>query len=228
MASDTSTIRLRAGVAAVLLFLLYAIQWVWFLSSGIGLQPFPIERGALQNFLPIMAAHPTVLTILFWMAAVWNILIAIFGIDLYRILVDDRSGLLFAPVALIGGAGLFIIELLLMIGIIQGLAPAYVGATGAEQAAIEAVALALLLFRNRMLLIAAVLWYLAAIIFGREMLRSTEFPDWMGYGGYAIGVVGVIGGFFPVFLPLLIVLGLVQVVFFLWILSAGIILLRNR
>jgi len=210
------------------MFLLYAIQYIWFLSSGIGLQPFPIEQDALHNFLPIMAANPTVLTILFWMAAIWNVLIAIFGIDLYRILDDGRSGLIFAPVAIIGGAGLFIIELLLMIGIIQGLAPAYVSATGAEQAAVEGAALTLLLFRNRMLLVAAVLWYLAAIIFGREMLRSAEFPDWMGYGGYAIGVVGVIGGFFPVFLPLIIVLGLVQVVFFLWILIAGFLLLKNR
>jgi len=163
-----------------------------------------------------------------WVVVIQAVLVSIFGIDLYRILADGRSGLLFAPVSLIGGAGLFIIEILMMLGISQGLAPAYAGISGAEQSAIEATAQALLLFRSRMLLVAGVLWSLAAFIFGREILRTTEFPDWLGYWGYAVGVVGVIGGFFPLFIPLLVVRSLSQLLFVLWVLIAGIILLRNR
>jgi hypothetical protein len=79
-----------------------------------------------------------------------------------------------------------------------------------------------------MLLIAGVLLSLAVITFGREMLRSSEFPDWMGYWGYAAGVAGVIGGFFPLFAPLLVVRTLGGSLSVFWVLIAGIILLRGR
>jgi hypothetical protein len=226
MASNASTIRLRAGATAILVFAVAVISTALVLSSGIDLQE--IERGAVDVILPIMTANPTVLAIVAWEVVLVSVLIAIFGIDLYQILADGRSGLLFAPVALIGGAGLFIVEVLMLLGISQGLAPAYAGATAAEQSAIEGTTQALLLFRSRMLLVAGVLWSLAAITFGREMLRSAEFPGWLGYWGYAAGVVGVIGGFFPLYVSLLVVRSLGQFLFILWVLIAGIILLRNR
>ena len=218
--------RLRAGASAILAFVVSIIVGGVVLSKGIDIQV--IERAAVDAILPIMAANPSAIAAVIWGVVITSVLTAIFGIDLYRILSDGRSGLLFAPVAIIGGAVLFIIEVLLLLGVSQGLAPVYAGATGAEHSAIEATARALLLFRTRMLLVAGVLWSLAVISFGREMLRSPEFPGWLGYWGYAAGVAGVIGGFFPLFAPLLVVRTLGQFLGILWILLAGIILLRSR
>jgi len=226
MTRDTSTIRLRAGASAVLVFLLTIIAAGLLRSNGVDLQE--IERGSVDIIFPIMAANTAVIAIVAWVVVIHSVLIALFGIDLYRILDDGRSGLLFAPVALVGGTGLFIVEVLMLLGISQGLAPVYAGATGAEQTAIEATTQALLLFRSRMLLVAGVLWSLAAIRFGRGMVSSTEFPGWMGYSGYIAGLLGVIGGFFPLFSPLLVFRSLGQFLFVLWVLIAGIMLIRSR
>lgn len=136
-------------------------------SSGLELPAQAIERGAVDTILPHLAANTTAAAAVVWGEVVLWMVVVIFGIDLYRILADGQSGLVFAPVAMVGGAGLIIIELLLLLGITEGLAPAYAGATGAEQTAIEATALALLRFRNRLILVAGVLFALAAIIFGR-------------------------------------------------------------
>jgi hypothetical protein len=226
MTGDTSTIRLRAGATAILVFLVSVIATGLILSSGIDLQE--IERGDVDIILPILSANPTVLAMVAWVVVIQGVLVSVFGIDLSRIFADGRSGLVFAPVALIGGAGLFIVEVLMVLGISQGLAPVYAGATGAEHSAIEATARALLLLRTRMLLVAGILWSLAVISFGREMLRSSEFSDWVGYWGYAAGVLGVIGGFFPLFDPLLVVGTLGQILSAIWVLIAGIMLLRSR
>lgn len=226
MQNDTSTIRLRAGATAVLIFLLSVFAAGLVLTSGIDIQA--IERGSADIILPILAANPTVMAVVAWEVVIVSILVAIFSIDLYRILVDGQSGLLFAPIAFIGGAVLFITEVLLLLGISQGIAPKYAGTTGAEQSAIEGTAQALLLFRSRMLLVGGVLWSLGTISFGRGFLRSSEFPSWVGYWGYATGVAGVIGGFFPLFTPLLSVRALGQFLFILWILFAGSTLLRRR
>lgn len=198
------------------------------LSTDLELPANAIERGEVDSILPILAANTTPAAIVVWVEVIIWTLLAIYGIDLYRILPDDSSGLLFAPVAFIGGSALFIVELLLLLGISQGLAPAYAGATGAEQTVIEGTALALLQFRNRLLLVAGVLYALAVISFGREMLRSSAFPNWMGYLGFAVGVSGVIGGFFPLFAPLFAVRSLGLGLLFIWVLIAGIILLRRR
>lgn len=226
MANKTSTIRLRAGATAILMFVVSVIATGLLLISGIDLQA--VERGSVDIILPILAANPSVVAFVAWEVVITSSLVAIFGIDLYRILVDGQSGLLFAPVALICGAVLFITEVLLLLGISQGLAPIYAGTTGAEQAAIEGTAQALLLFRSRMLLVAGVLWSLGIISFGRGMLRSSEFPGWLGYFGYVAGFAGVIGGFFPLFTPLLSVRSLGQFLFILWMLFTGITLLRSR
>ncbi len=210
------------------MFVSTAIVLGLLLSSGLELPALDIERGAVDIILPKMAGNRTALAMVVWSEVIFDVLIVIFGIDLYRILADGRSDLLFAPVAMFGGAGLLIIELLLLLGISQGLAPAYAGATGAEQSAIAGAALALLLFRNRLLLVAGVLWSLAAIIFGQGMLHSSEFPGWMGYWGIALGAIGVIAGFFPLFAPLFFARALGGVLLVLWILIAGIILLRSR
>lgn len=226
MSYDPSIIRLRAGAVAILNFLL-AIIAVGFLGiSGIDLQA--IERGSVDIILPILAANPFVIAFVAWEVVITSILVAIFGIDLYRILPDGQSAQLFAPVAIIGGAVLFITEVLLLLGISQGIAPIYASATGAEQSAIEGTSQALLLFRSRMLLVGGVLWSLATISFARGMLHSSEFSGWIGYWGYATGIVGIIGGFFPLFTPLLLVRSLGQFLFILWILFAGIALLRSR
>ena len=224
--SELSTIRLRAAASAILSSAVSFIAGGYALSRGIDL--VAAERGAVDVLLPIMSAQGTVVATVIWAQVFSWVLRVIFGIDLYRLLAGGRSGLLFAPVAVIGGSGLFVIELFLLLGISQGLAPAYAGATGAEHSAIEATARALLHFRGRMLLVAGVLWALAVIGFCREMLRSSEFSDWVAYWGYAAGVLGIIGGFFPLFDPLLVVGTLGQSLIVLWILIAGIILLRRR
>lgn len=226
MSSDTSSIRLRAGAAAILSASLWAIVAGLLWIRGIDIST--IGRGLVDTTLPILAANPTVIAIVFWLVVIFDVLIAIFGIDLYRILADGRSGLLFAPVALTGGAGLFILETLLLLAIGQGLAPVYAGATGAEQSAIEATARSLLRFRNHLLVVGGALIALAVINFGREMLRSSEFPGWLGYWGYAAGVVGIFGVFFPLFAPLIVVRSIGIFFQVLWVLIAGIILIRGR
>lgn len=228
MTSGTSTIRLRAGLSAIFVFVLTVFLLGLIQTSELELPARAIERGAVDVILPNLAANATVLAVVVWTEVIYWVLMAIFGIDLYRILADGRSSLLFAPVAMIGAAGLFIIELLLLLGISQGLAPAYAGASGAEQSVIGGTALALLRLRNRLLLVAGVLWALAAITFGREMLRSAAFPGWLGYWGIGAGVIGVIGGFFPLFVPLYIVRALGGFLIILWLLIAGVLLLRNR
>lgn len=196
-------------------------------TSGLELPAQAIERGAVETILPHLAANTTVAASVVWGEVILWVLLAIFGIDLYRILADGGSGLLFAPVAMIGATGLIVIELLVLLGVSQELAPAYVDATGAQQIAMEGTALALLRFRNRMILVAGVLFALAAIIFGREMRRSADFPGWLGYVGYIAGVVGVIGGLFPLYVPLLAVRSLGLFLFALWTVIAGVILLRS-
>lgn len=226
MTNDTSTIRLRAGVSAILAVVVVVIALGLAMSGGFDEQE--VERGAVDLILSNMEANSTILVISMWGFVILNILISVFGIELYRILANGRSGLLFALVALIGGSGLFVIESLLTIGIIQGLAPAYAGATGTEQTVIHATTLALFQFRNNTALLAGALIAVAAIIYGREMLRSAEFPSWLGYGGYVIGVLGFIGAFYPVFRPLSFGRLLAQLLFMLWMLIAGIVLLRSR
>lgn len=211
------------------MFVLIVIVLGLLMSTGVELPALAIERGAVEEILPSMTATKrTALAMVVWVEVIFDVLIVVFGIDLYRILANGQSGLVFAPVAMLAGSGLLIIELLLLLGISQGLAPAYAGATGAEESAIAGAALALLLFRNRLLVVAGVLWSLAAIIFGQAMLFSAEFPGWLGYWGIALGVVGVIAGFFPVYAPLFFVRALGGVLLVLWILIAGIILLRSR
>lgn len=227
MTSASSTIRLRAGASAILAFVAALIAVGAIQTSGLELPGQAIERGAVDTILPNLAANSTAAAIVVWAEVIAWVTIVIFGIDLYRILADGRSGLLFAPVAMIGGSALFVVELLLLIGVSQGLAPVYTGATGAEQSAIEGSALALLLVRNRLLLVARVLYAFAVISFGREMLRSAEFPGWLGYWGYVAGVVGAIGALFPLFVPLYAVgsFGLGLVLF--WTVITGVILLRR-
>lgn len=228
MTTSSSTIRLRAGASGVLVFVAVLIFLGFILTSDLELPGQAIERGAVDTILPNLAANTTEVALLVWGEVFLWSLIAIFGIDLYRILPDRRSGLFFAPLAILAATTLIIIELLLLLGISHGLAPAYAGTTGAEQTAIEGTALTLLRFRNRMILLAGVLFALAAIIYGREMRRSTEFPGWLGYVGYAAGAVGLIGGLFPLYVPLLVVRSLGLFLFTLWAVLAGIILLRSR
>ena len=228
MSSESSTIRLRAGTSAIVGFVAAVVALGAIQSSGLELPAQHIERGAVDIILSNLAANSTAAAIVVWAEVIAWASIVIYGVDLYRILADGRSGLLFAPMAMIGGSGLFIIELLLLLGVSQGLAPVYADATGTDQSAIEGSALALLLLRNRLLLVARVLYASAVTIFGREILRSSAFPDWMGYWGYVAGAAGAIGALFPVFVQLYVVgsLGLGLILF--WTLIGGIILLRRR
>lgn len=225
MTSQTSTLRRRAGASGVLAFVTMVIALGLALTGGLDEQA--LERGAVDLILSNMDANPTLLVVSMWGFVLLNVLIPIFGVDLYRILEDGRSGLLFAPIALIGAGGLFILESLLMIGITQGLAPAYAGATGAERAAIEATSLALFQFRNNTALLAGLFLAVAAFGFSRELLRSTDFPGWIGYWGYLVGVLGLIGAFYPLFQPLSFIRVLEQLLFILWVLIIGIVLLRR-
>lgn len=226
MTNQTSTLRLRAGVSAILAFIAMVIALGLAITGGFDEQA--VERGAVDLILSNMEANATVLVISMWGFVVLNILISVFGIELYRLLANGRSGLLFAPVALLGASGLFIMESLLTIGVIQGLAPVYATATGPEQTVIQATTLALLEFRNHTALLAGVLIAIAAIIYGREMLLSVDLPDWLGYGGLVVGVFGIIGAFYPLFAPLSFVRVLEQLLALLWILLTGIHLLRIR
>lgn len=79
-----------------------------------------------------------------------------------------------------------------------------------------------------MILVAGVLFELVAIIFGREMARSADFPGWLGYLGYTAGVVGLIGGLFPLYVTLLTVRSLGLFLFALWTVLTGAILLRRH
>lgn len=49
-----------------------------------------------------------------------------------------------------------------------------------------------------------------------------------GYLGYVAGVAGLIGGLFPLFAPLFVVRSLGGVLSVLWVLIAGIMLLKSR
>lgn len=60
------------------------------------------------------------------------------------------------------------------------------------------------------------------------MLRSAECPGWLGYWGYAGGVIAILGAFFPLYTPLYGVRAFGGVIIILWILIAGITLLRSR
>lgn len=228
MSINTSILRLRAGASAISVFVGVVIIFGVLQFTGLELPAQAIERGAVDEILPNLAANTTAAAYVVWGEVILWIVLTVFGIDLYRLLSDGRSALLFAPLAMMAGAVLIIIELLLLLGISQGLAPAYTGATGGTQTAIAATALALFRFRNRMILVSGVLFAIAAIIFGREMYLSPEFPNSMGYFGYVAGAVGVIGGFFPLFVPLFQVRSLGLFLFVLWTLLTGIILLRRR
>lgn len=228
MPHDTSAIRLRAGVSAVALLFAVLLVFGVLQVSEVELPAQAIERGAMDTILPNLAANGTAVAYVVWGEVILWVLLCIFGVDLYRVLADGRSALVFAPLAIIGGTALIIIELLLLLGISHGLAPAYVGAGGADQATIAAAALTLLRFRNRMIVVAGILFAFAAIIFGREMVDSAVFPDWLGYLGYTAGAVGFIGGLFPLFVPLFLVRSLGLFLFALWVVIGGITLLRGR
>lgn len=225
MSNHQSAVRRRAGVSGILVFLVM-VTALGLVFTG-GLNERDVEEGAVDPVLSNMADNPTIIVLAMWGFLIMNILMVFFSIELYRVLDNKPSELIFAPVSLIGGSALFIIETLMTIGITQGLASAYTDATGAEQKMIGDTALTLLQFRNHTALLAGVLIAVSAVLFGRGMMRSTEFPRWMGYWGFIIGVFGVIGAFYPLLDPLSFVRLLDQLLFGLWVLVSGIILLRG-
>lgn len=197
------------------------------LIASTGTTEQQMEQAAIESFLPAIAANAGIATASMLGYVVSMLLLIGFAVALHRLLRREVLIGLAAPLAVGLGAGLFVVESLLTVGVILELAPAYVAASGTEQAAIGATGAALLAFRSYSALVAGALVSAGAVLFGRAVRRTNVFPSWMGSIGVFLGLLGLIGALWPL-IPALSYLR--QVAYFLftaWALGVGLVLLRR-
>lgn len=214
-----------AGTCGVLYFVSTVVATGLIASTGTTEQQ--MEQAAVETFLPSIAANPGMAAVSMLGYVVSMVLLIGFAVALHRLLRMKVAVGLAAPLAVGLGGGLFVVESLLTVGVILELAPAYVTAAGAEQATIGTTAAALLVFRSYSALVAGVLVATGAMLFGHQIRRTDAIPTWLGSIAILLGVLGLVGAFWPL-LPALSYLR--QAAYFLfsaWALGVGVVLLRR-
>lgn len=217
-------IRRVAGASGISYFVATIVATGLIVSTGTTEQQ--MEQAAVESFLPAVAANAGIATASMLGYVVSLLLLVAFAIALGRLLRRETAVGVAAPVAIAFGAGLFIVESLLTVGVILELAPAYVAAAGAERAAIGATGAALLGFRSYAALAAGALVSAGAVLFGRAVRRTDALPSWLGSVAVLLGLLGLVGALWPL-VPALSYLR--QVAYFLftaWALLVGGLLLR--
>lgn len=214
-----------AGVIAVLYFLVTIGSTALIASTGTTEQQ--MERAAVGSFLPTVTANLDVAVASMLGYVVSMVLLIAFGIALSRIIGDGSLLTIFAPAAIALGGTLFIAESLLTVGIFLELAPAYTTATGSEQALLGSTAAALLLFRSYTALTAGGVVSLAAVLYGRSVLRTDVFPRWLGWLAVGFGGVGLVGMAWPLLPAISYVRQIAYIMFAIWVLVAGLLLLSK-
>lgn len=217
-------IRRFAAVTGVSYFVATVVATALIVSTGTTEQQ--MEHAAVESFLPAVAANAGAGVASMFGYVISLLLLVAFAIALHRLLRLETAVGVSAPVAVTFGAGLFVVESLLTIGVVLELAPAYVGASGAERAAIGATSAALLSFRSYAALTAGALVALGAILFGRAIRRTDVLPTWMGSVSIVLGVLGLSGALWPLVQGLSYLRQIAYFLFVIWVFVAGITLYR--
>lgn len=214
-----------AGVSGVLYFFVTVAATALVVSTGTTEQQ--MELAAAGPFLRAMAESPVAGATAMFGYAVSMVLLVAFALALHRLLAREAAIGTAAPAAVGFGAVLFTVESLLTVGLVLELAPAYVEAGVAQQAALGTVAATLLSFRSYAALTGGALVALGAGAFGLTIRRHDLLPAWLGTAAVLLGSLGLVGALWPL-VPALSYLR--QVAYFLfaaWVLAVGILLLRR-